>query len=94
MHPALVVGVLLNTLLAFFVRNPEMPGLDVLLAVLLAPQYVGLILIAAGRRRWGARVVLISTLLLIPIGLVAAFGARQLLEDLDREAFELETAQS
>lgn len=92
MSPALISGVALNALLALAIRNPQAPWLDLLLGVLIIPQLIGLSLIALGQRRYGGRIVLVSALMMIPMGFVAAFAARRLLEDLDREAFELETA--
>ena len=49
---------------------------------------VGAALIAAGRRRLGAILVLVGSLPQVPIGLIAAWGARTALDALAREDFE------
>ena len=49
---------------------------------------IGAALIAAGRRKVGAIVVLVGSLPQVPIGLIAAWGARTVLDTLAREDFE------
>ena len=88
MNPLLISGVALNTFIIWAFRMPEPTFVNPLLYSVLAPQLIGLVLIAMGYSRAGARAVLIGSILMIPAGLLGAFGARRVLDELADSEFE------
>lgn len=58
--------------------------LAVLIAVLTGFQVLGSLLVIFGKRVVGARLVLIGSLPMIPIGIPAALGARRVLDEVER----------
>lgn len=88
MNPLLTIGVALTWgLAALLFASVGGHLLTVSLVVLAATQSVGLVLIAAGRRQLGAWLVLWPAFLVVPTGLVAAFGARRVLDEQAMDRF-------
>ena len=88
MNPLLIVGALLNVCFALLVAaNPVTRFLAPAFLLFGVGQVVGLTLVATNRRRMGARLVLLSSLLFVPLGLIAVLGARQVLDRLERDDF-------
>jgi hypothetical protein len=83
----MVVGVLAEALAALSLLASS-PGLAIAGLVLVALGALGVALVAAGRRRQGASLVLASGILYIPLGLIAIHGARQVLNADDLAALE------
>ena len=93
MNPLLVSGIGLTWAAAAFLFS--VAGLHPLTAVLLAlalVQTVGLGLVASGSRVLGAHLVLWPAVLTIPTGLLAAFGARRVLDQASLDRFNRRSA--
>ncbi len=48
---------------------------------------IGLLIIASGRKILGARIFMISSAILVPIGLIGAFGARKVIDEVKKKNF-------
>lgn len=81
MNCLIVTGCILSTLTAaVLAADPDLVLLAFLVGVLAALQVVGAIAIACDQTRLGARLMLIGSVPLIPLGLVSAFGAVRALD--------------
>lgn len=88
----ILVGVLAQALASFHIFE-QSPMIGSIAFVSVAFAIAGLGLLATGSRRSGAWLVISGSVVFIPLGLVAIFGARKLL-DLDTDAaFELRRSQ-
>ena len=87
----MIAGTLLNLLggvLASLGYYEEMPFIVALFALFAVVSLAGLFISAASRSKAGPIIVIIGSLCFLPIGLVAAFGARKALDSLKQEAFQ------
>jgi len=82
------LSLVINTAIALMVSS-EQPTLALILGGLIGVGVIGCGLILAGHRRWGAYAVMVSTVPMVPIGLIGAFGARQVIDGLNKERFQL-----
>jgi hypothetical protein len=89
MNATLLLGVGLDALFAVAIMLlGEHPGLGVAMLVCAGASVLGAVLIAAEQRRFGAYLVLGSSIIFIPLGIVAALGARKVLDELSKQEFE------
>lgn len=90
MNVALVLGTMLNALVLVLVAvsGHEFPILTAIVGVFFAVSLLGLVLVCAGARKSGAILSMIGSIAFIPAGLVAAIGARTVLDELAGEEFE------
>lgn len=89
MKPLILTGCLVTgALAALFLQVPELRVLGWLAAAHAVVQAAGQLLIALGQRRLGAWIVLWGSLPIIPAGLLGAFGARGVLDELEVEEFQ------
>ncbi|MEM6996876.1 MAG: hypothetical protein AAF721_40615 [Myxococcota bacterium] len=83
-----VVGVVINIVISFIVAaDPAMEGLSWFMFAAAALSAVGLAVAGSGERKTGAYMIIAGAVLFVPIGLVAAFGGRKILDELKLEAF-------
>lgn len=83
----IVVSMVVNGLVMFSTLD-SMPGLIWLFGPALGLQALGAILVLAGSRKPGAYCVIAGAIAFVPIGLIGAFGARKVLDQLSKEQFE------
>jgi hypothetical protein len=86
----MIAGVLLNLLVGIFASlsyYEEIHFIVVLFAIFAAICLAGLFISAASRSKAGPVIVIIGSIFFIPVGLVAAFGARKALDSLKQESF-------
>jgi hypothetical protein len=89
MNTQLVLGTALNLALAAVVKlTGEYSWLGTVLLAFGLVVVLGLGLVAAGQRKAGAYVVLVGSIAFVPLGIVAIFGARKLLDELGQEQFQ------
>lgn len=90
MNGLVIGGIALNSLVVFAVAvTGEYPAaLVAIMAGCVALSASGALLVGAGRRRPGAILVMIGCVAFIPLGLVGAWGARQVLDQMAHEEFE------
>ncbi len=87
----MIAGVLLNLFIAVLASlsyYEEMLFIVVLFAIFAVVSLTGLFISAVSRSKAGPIIVIIGSICFIPIGLVAAFGARKALDSLKQEAFQ------
>lgn len=85
----IIFGIVINaTITVVLGASGEFPPILVaIMASFSALSILGAIMIGRGQRRLGARMIFIGALPFVPIGLIAVFGAREVLDELKREAF-------
>lgn len=89
MNLFIVTGCLLTAALTLVIaQDPDLWPMPLVLTTLLLLQVTGQILILVGRARPGAWLVLLSSFLIIPLGLAGVMGARQVLDRKARADFE------
>ncbi len=86
------VALVINAALALM-YGQEHPIFGIVIGCLVALGAIGWLLILAGRRTLGAYFVMASMIPMVPIGLVGAFGARQILDKQKEEQFRLGSLQ-
>ncbi len=81
-------GFIIHFIINFNVlSNPEIPGLGLFLIPFTFINLIGLILILKGKQKIGANIFIYSSVIYVPIGLIGALGARNILNVLNKEAF-------
>ncbi|WP_282036613.1 hypothetical protein [Saccharicrinis aurantiacus] len=70
-----------------FIYNPDYLVLAYVVGVVALFNILGILSIAIGNTVIGARIFFISSLILVPIGLIGALGARKILEEERKKAF-------
>ena len=90
MNTALVLGTLLNALVLvlFGLGAREFPIVTAIMGSFFAVSVLGLVLVGAGARKPGAILSMVGSIAFVPAGLVAAIGARTVLDELAGEEFE------
>ncbi len=85
-----IIGVVFNLGVAGMVAmSGEYPTfLSYIMGLLVAVSVIGVVVALAGARRPGAIMVIIGAVGFVPIGLVAAYGARKILDAVRDEEFE------
>lgn len=80
----MIVGLVLNSLAALSIGfNPEVgPVFASIMMAFWAVSMLGVMLIMAGKKKVGAIVVVVGAVAYVPLGLVAVFGARKVLESI------------
>jgi len=93
MNPLLVSGIGLTwAAAAFFFAMAGLHPITVAVIALALLQTTGLGLVATGSRVLGAHLVLWPAVLTIPTGLLAAFGARRVLDQASLDRFDRRSA--
>ena len=89
-NPMMIIGVIVNFLIALSLSvNPELPSIMwIILTLWAAIGILGIILTAAKPSKVGPIVVIVSAILFVPIGLIAALGARKAMDELTKAEFE------
>lgn len=90
MNTALVFGTLLNAVVfvLFGFSAREFPILTAIMGSFFAVSVLGVVLVGAGARKPGAILSMVGSIVFIPAGVVAAVGARAVLDELAGEEFE------
>jgi hypothetical protein len=90
----LVGGLVANAVVSSVVAlgHPDMPVLPYIFLPILALGLLGLLLIASGSRRIGARIFLVASVVFVPLGMIGIAGARRVLDQLEQESLELRRA--
>lgn len=89
-NPMMIAGVALNMLVAFSVyQSPEFPYiLGIILVLFGLIGIIGVIITATLPSQVGPFLVIISAVAFLPIGFLAAFGARKARDEMTRAEFE------
>ncbi|MTI27232.1 hypothetical protein [Fulvivirga kasyanovii] len=84
----MILGFAIHCILALITSiEPEYPFIPYFFGIVVVFNIIGLMLIKTGKTRPGAMVFLISSGLLVPIGLIGAMGARKVLDKLKKDEF-------
>ena len=86
----MITGVILNIVFGFMAAAgyPDMPALAVVMAIFAIISIIGLIVSGISRGKVGPILVIVGSVVLVPLGLVAVFGARKALDALKQEEME------
>ncbi len=86
-----VVGVFVNFFIAFVAStDPSLPSALVWAMFAAATlSGVGIAVAGSGERKTGAIMIIAGAVLFVPIGLIAAFGGRKILDELKLEQFHV-----
>lgn len=92
----MIIGTIVNAAIVLFVTvgadTDEMPAvLGLILLAFLAINVIGLIVSSFSKGKAGPLLIIIGSIAFIPIGGIALFGARQVLDARKREAMDLES---
>ncbi|MBL6446678.1 hypothetical protein JMN32_10170 [Fulvivirga sp. 29W222] len=84
----MVLGLGIHCVLALIVSiEPEYPFIPYFFGIIVLFNIIGIGLIKIGKVKSGAMVFLISSGILVPIGLIGAMGARKVLDKLKKDEF-------
>ncbi len=84
----MIAGVIIHTIMALLsLANAEYPFIFYLILAVVIFNVIGIILIKAHKIILGARVYLISSAILVPIGLIGAMGAVKIIDEEKRKQF-------
>jgi hypothetical protein len=84
----MIIGVIIHTLIALiFINDPEYSFLGFGIGVIVLVNILGMLLMAAKKTILGARIFMISSILMVPIGLIGALGARKVIDEKKKQEF-------
>jgi hypothetical protein len=84
----MIIALIIHVLIALsFISDPDYSFLFYFVGVLVLFNIMGLIMIQMGQKIMGARVFMISSAILTPIGLIGAFGARKIIDEEKKKEF-------
>jgi hypothetical protein len=85
----MIFGVVLNIISAILISDQysEFPAVKVVLSIFIIISIVGLIISAFSGIKTGPLLVIIGAIAFVPIGLVAGFGARKILDQIKIDEF-------
>lgn len=84
--PQMIAAVVIHALIALsFLGDPEYSFLFYFVAAIVLANVIGILLIVSDKKTLGAKVFLISSAVMVPIGLIGAFGARKILDERKKE---------
>ena len=90
--PQMIIGVVIHTLMALsFIDDPDYSFFFYMIALIVLLNIAGIIIIKSGKIILGARIFMISSAVLTPIGLIGALGARKIIDEEKRKNFYNET---
>lgn len=88
----ILVGIAIHTLCVWSVSAGDYPAvLGIIMGVFLMLNIVGLLLIAADNVRAGCIVFIVGCVGFVPIGLIGLIGARNIMDEMKRQAFSTQT---
>ncbi len=84
----MIIAVVIHVIITLFLLvDSEYPFLFLLPGVIVLLNAIGLLLIKNSKVMLGARIFMISSAILTPIGLIGAMGARQIIDEQKRKEF-------
>ncbi len=84
----MIIGVIIHTLMSLILINdPEYSFLGYGIGVIVLVNILGMLLMASKKTILGARIFMISSILMVPIGLIGALGARKIIDEKKKEEF-------
>lgn len=88
----MIAAAIIHTLLTLFLSvDPEYSFLALFTGAIVLTNLLGMALIASGHKKTGAKIFMLSSLLLVPIGAIGAFGARKIIDQEAKEKFYTQT---
>jgi uncharacterized membrane protein HdeD (DUF308 family) len=86
--PQMIVAVIIHALIALsFVGDPDYSFLFYLVGVIVLSNIIGIFLIISDNKILGAKIFMISSAILVPIGLIGVFGARKIIDEEKKKDF-------
>jgi hypothetical protein len=83
------VSIAINGFVSLSMFSGEYPeAFGWIMSCFVALSLVGVVLMSGENKRLGAKLVMVGCVIFVPIGLIGVFGARQVLDALNREEFE------
>jgi hypothetical protein len=84
----MIIALIIHVLIALsFISDPDYSFGFYFVGVPVLFNIMGLIMIQMGQKIMGARVFMISSAILTPIGLIGAFGARKIIDEEKKKEF-------
>ncbi len=84
----MIIAIIVHSIIALsFLADPEYSFLSIVVGVLVLINIIGVVLIQSGKKMAGAKVFLVASALMVPIGLIGVFGARKIIDEETRKNF-------
>lgn len=84
----MIIGFIIHLTITFaWINDPEYSGAGYFFLIFVVGNVIGMLCIVANQVILGARVFLISSIIFIPIGLIGALGARDIVNDIKKDNF-------
>ncbi|MDM8162074.1 hypothetical protein QUH73_19810 [Labilibaculum sp. K2S] len=86
--PQMIVAVIIHSLMALsFLGDPDYSFLSYLVGAIVLCNIIGIVLITTNKKILGAKIFMISSAILVPIGLIGAIGARKIIDEEKKKNF-------
>lgn len=84
----MIIGLVIHIVIALsYLGAPDYPFLIYFAGSIVLANVIGLFVIASGNKLLGAKIFMISSAILVPIGLIGAMGARKIIDEEKRKNF-------
>jgi len=84
----MIIALVIHSVMALSVLfDPEYGFISYFVAAAVVLNLIGMAIIKSGKKKEGAWVFLISSALLVPIGLIGAFGAHKIIDEEKKQKF-------
>ncbi len=84
----IIFAVVIHVVLGFiFLSDPEYSIIGYLAGLIVLLNLIGILLIKSGKTMLGAKIFLVSSAVMVPIGMIGALGARKIIDEEKRKEF-------
>ena len=84
----LIIGIIIHFLISILMSfDAEYLGIGYFLFPFVVGNLIGIILITLQKEIIGAKIFIISSVVFVPIGLIGIFGAKEIIEKINKEKF-------
>ena len=91
LNKKMIIGFVIHIIITIFcIGETRYPFLVYLVGAVVAFNLLGVLFIQFGKMTLGAKVFMYSSFVLVPIGMIAAIGARDIIDEEKRKKFEQE----
>lgn len=87
-NPQMIVATIVHAVIGvFMIDDPHYGGLAIVIGAIVMFNIIGILLVVMGYKVAGARIFMIASIILVPIGLIGVFGARKILDKVKKDKF-------
>ncbi len=95
LNKQMILAVVIHVIITIiYIFDPEYSFIAYISGAIVLFNIIGIVMIQLGNKTAGARIFMISSALLVPIGLIGAMGARKIIDEEKRKDFYNSTNQT